>query len=220
MRLPFRVLRVIFATAGVLILLRAPAAAQQADPPRLTVGIGGGVANPMHGDFDFVAPEWQISVRGRVSGGVTVEGFFSQWRHSEERVFTNQQIPVPGLIGVFRIVSVTQRTVRTTRVVGVNALAGGTRGRVTWTAGGGAGIMDFRRDFVQVVGGCAPTSAEVCESGNALVESDLGLQAVAGLDVRIAPRVLGYGQFQLAFPTSDFGSGHVSVTGGVRIVLW
>lgn len=167
----------------LVLLLTLAAAPQSGDAPRVTVGVGGGVANPMHGDFDFVAPEWQLSLRGRMADGVTFEGFFNEWRHTEETFFS-------------------QRIVRTTRVVGVNVLAGRMGNRVGWSAGGGIGSMTFRREGV-----------------TRFTNGSFSVQALGGLDVRVAPRLLAFGQFQLVVPTSDPGSGHGSFTGGVRLVI-
>lgn len=184
-------------TAVVLMTVAYPASAQNSEPPRVTVGVAGGIANPMHGDFDFVTPEWQVSVRGRLADGVTFEGFFNEWRHTEETFFGQ----------------VTQETVRRTRVVGLNVLGGKMGDRGGWSAGGGIGSMTFDRKFTQQDG----TGRQFT---NTFSNSSFSVQALGGFDVRIVPRLLGYGQFLLAVPTTDPGSGHISVTGGVRVVLW
>lgn len=200
--------------------MSADAAAQSGEPPRLTVSAGGGIANPMHGDFDFIAPEWQVAVRGRLADGVMFEGFVSEWRHRTEDVRLNQSITGPsGLItraGRFR-----QETVRATRVIGINVLGGATAGRVLWWAGGGIGSMDFRRDYTQSTSECVPDAPQVCtEFRNRYAEGTFSFQAVAGFDVRVARRLLAYGQYLLAVPIQDPGSGHNSFTGGVRFVLF
>ena len=54
----------------VLIVTPAFAGAQTFEPPRMSIGGAGGVSNPLHGDLQFVAPSWDVSVRGQVLKGM------------------------------------------------------------------------------------------------------------------------------------------------------
>lgn len=196
------------------------AAAQSVERPRLTVSAGGGIANPMHGDFDFVAPEWQVSVRARLADGVTFEGFVNEWRHSTEAVHLNQTMTGPAGF-LTRAGRFEEHSLRTTRVIGVNVLGGRTAGRVSWAAGGGIGAMDFRHEYTQSTTECVPDLPQICrEFRNEFTNSSFSIQALAGVDVRVARRVQAFGQFLLAVPTVDPGSGHSSITGGVRFVIF
>jgi hypothetical protein len=84
--------------AGILLLMIvAPAFAgvQTFEPPRFTIGAAGGVSNPLHGDLQYVAPSWDVSVRGQVARGLSIEGFISRWRHSSKTAQTNVPITRP-----------------------------------------------------------------------------------------------------------------------------
>lgn len=174
----------------------------------------------MHANFDFVAPEWQVSVRARLADGVMFEGFVNEWRHTTETVLLNQTITGPtGLLT--RAGRIGEQTQRATRVIGFNVLGGRTTGRLSWAAGGGIGAMEFRRDYTQSTSECVPDLPQICrEFRNEFTNGSFSLQALAGLDVRVAPRLHAFGQFLLAIPTADPGSGHSSVTGGVRFVIF
>ncbi len=174
----------------------------------------------MHGDFDFVAPEWQVAVRARLADGVTFEGFVNEWRHNTDRVLLNQTITGPSGF-LTRAGRIEEHTLRATRVIGVNVLGGRTIGRVTWATGGGIGSMDFRRDYTQSTSECVPDLPQICrEFENRFSNGSFSVQALASLDVRVAPRLHAFGQFLLAVPTVDPGSGHSSITGGVRFVIF
>jgi hypothetical protein len=189
------------------------------EPPRVTLGGGGGIATPFHADFDFTAGEWQASVRVAMSEHLMLEGFVSAWRHSSSTERVNQLVSGPGgPIGrVGRIETVSQRTVR---IVGANLLGRGTIGRVSVYGGGGIGIWNMDRRYTQTSSGCEPAAQHLCNTFESPFSSGtLSAQALVGLDVAITSRVAAFGQFQITAPAPDIAAGHGSVTGGIRLTL-
>lgn len=195
-------------------------AGAQQDPPRLTIAAGAGVAVPLHGDLDFTAPEWQVSVRGAVSPHFALEGFLTDWRHDRTRVLLDQAIQGPsGFLG--RVARIEDTTTHKVRVVGVNALATGTIGRATIAGGGGISLWQFDRRFRQTTTGCEPAVAELCRTvENPFSSSRQSGQAVVDLDVAVTRRFHVFGRYQLVLLFQDPGSGHGSAAGGLRVVLW
>jgi len=195
-------------------------AGAQPDAPRFSIAAGAGVAMPLHGDLDFTAPEWQVSVRGAVSRHFALEGFFSDWRHDTTRVLLDQAIQGPtGFLG--RVGRIEETTAHKVRVVGVNALATGTAGRATVAGGGGIGMWLFDRRFRQASTGCEPAVADLCRTVDNTFNSDSqSAQGVVELDVAVTRRLHVFGRYQLVLLFQDPGSGHGSAAGGVRIALW
>ena len=204
--------------AGVLLLILATpafAGAQTSQPPRFTIGAGGGVSDPLHGDFQFIAPSWDVSVRGRVAPHLTIEGFMSRWRHANESVHSGVPLTGPGSIGEIAIEDGDQVT-----MIGFSFEPTFSAGRVTFGGGGGPALMIFRSDYVQRVSGCEPSSAASC--GTFATHRTTGTFAVhfgGGVDVRLAPRLTTFGQIRVGVPIDDPGSGHVAATVGVRLVI-
>ena len=200
--------RVVLSTALAAFVMTAAASAQTLEEPRLTVGVGAGVADPFHGDFDFTAPTWQASVRGHTARHFVVEGFLSGWQHNESESF--------GLAnGTGRI---EQETKRTIRVVGVNFLARST-GRVSVYGGGGPGYWLHERRFTQTPSGCDPSSGQPCGTVNTFNSAAFSVQGTAGVDAALTSRIIAYGQYQIALPVEDVGIGHSAFTAGIRIAL-
>lgn len=205
----------------MLAFLAAPVAAQdQPDPGRITASMGGGIAFPLHADFDFTATEWEIAVRATVSPRFLLEGFFDEWRHSSEETRLGGTVQGPsGVIGSYGGLS--QRTVHRTRVVGVNALVRGTMGRVSVTGGGGPGYLAYGRTFTQELTDCQGTTPRVCDPfENRFTNSDLALQGVGGGEAPVWSRVSAFGQVKFTASISDISGSHTSVTGGVRVRVW
>jgi hypothetical protein len=201
----------------VMIVTPAFAGAQTFEPPRFTIGAAGGVSNPLHGDLQNVAPSWDVSVRGQVARGLSIEGFMSRWRHSNETVQLGVPITGPtGLLG--RVDEVTIESGDTVSMVGFSFLPTFTGGRVTVTGGGGPAMMVFRRDYAQRFSGCTPVS--VC-SDSEIHRSNgtFAVQLASSVDVRLASRVTTFGQFRAGIPTEDPGSGHFAVSAGFRFVI-
>jgi hypothetical protein len=180
----------------------APAAAQAPDGSRITLSGAGGIALPLHGDFDFNAPEWQLAVRATVSRHFLLEGFFDQWRKkTQER-------------GA-RFESSTTYAVKT---AGVNWLARGFIDRVAITGGGGFGFLVYDRRFAQSATDCQPTSCQAFD--NRFSSQSFTVQGLIGLEVPITSFVSAVGQYQFVTPIEDVGFSHSSVTGGVRVRIW
>ena len=203
---------------ALLLLLAAPGAAQTLGPPRLTIGGSGGVSNPLHGDWQFIAPSWDVAVRGQVASHLAVEGFFSRWRHAT----TTRQIGVPlsgpGLIGRVGLVEIEDLTQVST--VGFSFQPTFSTGRVTVAAGGGPAMLIFRSDYRQRLSDCEPLIAASCgtfETNRS--NGTFGVHFGGAVDVRLAPRLTAFGQVRLAVPTEDPGSGHLAATVGARLVL-
>jgi hypothetical protein len=179
----------------LVLSLAVSANAQTAGEPQLTVGGGAGIANPLHGDFDFTPPTWNVSVRGHTGPHFIVEGFFAGWRHRSSETF--------GLSGQ----RTEQQTTRTVRVIGVNFL-GRSRGRLSFYGGGGPGYWLHSSRFTQT-----PNVVNTFDS------SAFAVQGVGGFDAAITSRLIAFGQFQAVFPIEDPGIGHTAITAGLRFAL-
>ena len=108
---------------------------------------------------------------------------------------------------------------RQTQAFGASLLPTFSAGRATVAIGGGANVMFFQHRFDQQLSNCSSTTPVTCGSfSNARTSSDLGVHALAGIDVVVTSRVTGFGQYRLLAPVRDPGSGHASLLAGVR--LW
>ena len=117
-----RVIRlVLIAIAGSVLAWSPAIAAGQDAPPKLSIAAGGGITTPFHGDLDFTAPAWELSVRGAIAKHVVLEAFSEHWQR-EQRAVTYKM-----------------------RTVGANALATGGSRRVTISGGGGIGAFAYDR---------------------------------------------------------------------------
>jgi hypothetical protein len=200
--------------AFVVALAATPARAQSPAAGRFSVGAAAGVATPLHGDFDFTAPAWQVDVRLDTARHFASTVFFEQWLRKDEEIRTGVMLTGPtGLIGsVDRIVS---KTSHRTSVLGWSLLAKST-GRVVVSGGGGVSYLVYARDFTQTVEGCTPAS--LCGTSESDHDSSaFAAQVQAGIDVDIVPHLAVMGQFRLVMPIEDPGSGHHTVLGGVRL---
>ena len=201
----------------VLIVFPAFARGQTFEPPRFTIGAAGGVSNPLHGDLQFLAPSWDVSVRGQVAPALSVEGFVSRWRHTSESVRIGVAISGPsGLLG--RADEVTIESGTAVSMVGFSFLPTFSRGRVTIAGGGGPALMIFRSDYAQRFSGCTPVGS-CSDYENHRSNGTFAVQFAGSVDVRLASRVTTFGQFRAGIPTEDPGSGHVAATVGLRLVL-
>jgi hypothetical protein len=203
----------------VVALAAATAAAGQDREPRFTIGGGAGVSDPFHGDFDFHAPGWEVAARGRPLAHLTVEAFASMWRHTTETSRTG--LPLQGPNGVIGTVGeLSQRTQDQTQTFGASLLPTFSAGRATFVAGGGANVMFLQHRFEQELRDCVGPAAITCgRFSNARTSSVLGTHVVAGIDVRVMPRVTAFGQYRILVPVRDPGSGHAAVLAGVRIAV-
>ena len=206
------------ALAALVISVTVPSAAAEPDLPRVSVDFGAGSATPFHGDLQFNAAAWQASVRAAVAPHMLIEGFYGEWRHSTSQVSTNTVVQGPdGVLG--QIDRVTQRTEYVRPGIGFNLLAAGTAGRVTFSAGGGPGVLLYQRRFTQSFEGCHG-NLSCTNTDSRFTSTTFTLQATARLEVDVAPRIAVFGAFNLAAPIEDVGAGHTSILGGVRVTLW
>ena len=210
-----------FGTALSLSLVGVPlATAQGQDAPSVAVSAGAGMAFPLHGDFDFTAPEWQLAIRAAAAQHFVLEGFFDEWRHASEEVRLG--VPLLGPTGpIGQIGRLEQRTEWSARTVGFNLLGRGSTERVSVTGGGGIGYMTLRRVSTDTVSDCVASVPGVCQNRESeFSNSSFSFQTVAGVDVFITSRVAAYAQFQSITPSEDAGSTHLSVIGGMRFRIW
>ena len=206
--------------AGILVLIAIPglARAQTFEPPRLTIGGAGGVSNPLHGDLQYVAPSWDVSVRGQVAPHLAIEGFLSQWRHSSETLRTGVPLSGPGPIGRIGEVAIEDR--ERVSMVGFTFQPTFSIGRATIAAGGGPAVMVFRSDYAQRLSGCDAGAAASCGTYETHYSNGTFAVALVGsIDVRLASRLTTFGQMRAGIPTEDPGSGHVAVSAGFRFVI-
>ena len=206
--------------AAVLLLLivtPAFAGAQTFQPPRVSIGGGGGVSNPLHGDVQYLAPSWDVSVRGQVAPALSIEGFMSRWRHSSESVRTDVAISGPaGVLG--RVDEVIVKSAAEVSMVGFSFLPTFSRGRVTIAGGGGPALMIFRSHSAQRYSGC--TTVSICgEYGHDSSNGAFAVQFAGSVDVRLTSRLTTFGQFRAGIPPQDPGSGHFAVSAGFRFVI-
>jgi hypothetical protein len=189
----------------------------QSDPP-LTIGGGIGIANPLHGDFDFLAGTWTASLRVPLSTRVLVDTSVSQWGRTRTEVRTDVQLLGPaGPIGF--VDRLTQETRHRRTSIAVSVLGTGGDG-VRVTVGGGAGIYDYRRRFRQTLEGCVAPHPLTCQDAEMTFTSvRFGVQGIAEI-ASGRGRLRPFGQFRFDVPDiGDGGSASVSVFGGVQVVL-
>jgi hypothetical protein len=196
------------ASAAVLILAAAPAAAQDPLVPHVTLGAAAGIATPFNGDFDFTATSWQADVRFETTRHLGFNLFVEEWRHTNNEVF--------GAAG--RMDRVTTRTGHRTRVVGWNVLGRTKAGRATLSSGGGVSYLLYSREFHQAMTACEAASA--CNDFTRKFDNgSFAAQVQAGVEVPVAPHVAAMGQFRWIVPIQDPGGGHYTFMGGIRFVF-
>lgn len=201
--------------AFAVSLLAAPTVAAAQDTPGLAVSAAAGVANPLHSDLNFLAPEWQIALRTHVSPKTAIEGFFDQWRHTTRTEFHNVPLQSPeGLIG--QVGLVTTENVLVARAAGVMALADGSIGRVRISGGGGPGYLVYQREHRTSFVDCQPV--QICgDQERDSANGSFSLHGVARADVPLNSRFGLFAQYKMSAPVNDLGSTHLSLTGGVRV---
>lgn len=212
-------LKTLIAGIGVLMAILATAATAQDLDARFTISGAAGVSDPFHSDLQFQAPAWEIAARGRPSAHLTIEAFASEWRHSTETRQTGVLLQGPtGPIGTAG--ELLQRTRHLMQAFGASLLPTFTIGRASIVAGGGANVAFIQRRFEQRLENCVTTAPVTCGSySNDHTDSSPGLHAVAGVDVKIAPRLIAFGQYRILAPVSDPGSGYAAAVGGLRLAL-
>ena len=202
----------------LIALIPVVAGAQTLEPPRVSIGGAGGVSNPLHGDLQYVAPSWDVSVRGQVAPHLTIEGFMSQWRHSTETLRTG--VPLTGSGPIGRIGELAIEDSDRVSMVGFTFQPTFSIGRATVAAGGGPAVMVFRSDYAQRLSGCDASAAASCGTYETHYSNGTFALALGGsVDVRLASRLSTFVQVRAGIPTDDPGSGHVAASVGLRLVL-
>jgi hypothetical protein len=193
-------------------------AGQAGERHRGTIGVGAGVADPLHADLSFTAPIWHAALGRRLTNRVWVEAAYSEWRHTDEAVHLDIQVQsLTGPLG--RIGRLTERTEYVTRTVGANVILRGSAHRLILWGGGGPAYINLFRRYHQAASGCV--GAVSCqEFSNTHNGNSMAVEAAAGADISVTSRIAIFGRSAFALPIRDPGSGHVAVTTGVRIGIW
>src|SRR5215471_4267170 len=128
----------------------------------VSLAAGAGVAALTYGELDFShAPAWGASARIQTGPHIAFEALVDQWRRTHETILLDQLLTGPnGPLG--RVARIEEGGTDRMRTIGVNVLATGTSGRVTVSAGGGAGVMLYDRTFTQAARGCDASVASAC----------------------------------------------------------
>jgi hypothetical protein len=202
----------LLAFVPLLVLLdSASATAQGVDPGRVSFGAAAGISDPLHGDFGFRAPSWEVDVRLNTWTFLASSVFVEQWRHTDEDVSTNVITPTG------RIDRLTRARTDQTRVVGWSLL-GKSNGRVAVNGGGGVSYLLYSRESSTKLEGCTPAS--LCgASASDFDNGAFAAQVQAGVDVRVIPRLAVTGNFRLVAPVEDPGAGHITFLAGARLIF-
>lgn len=215
-----RGIRTVIALAASVLALWPSVALGQDVRPRLSVAAGGGIADPLHADFDFTAADWHVSVRASMSSRLAIEAFYQKWEHTDREVLLNQAIL--GLAGPLgRVERVELATTKDMRTMGMNVVATFGSSRATFSSGGGIGLIAYRRRSTTTSSGCDAAVAHLCGSTeNRFSNGDFAAQGVVAMDVAVTRRVQLFGRYLLVVAVTDPGFGYGSLNGGVRIVLF
>ena len=199
-------------TLALVALLPRTAEAQTVeDPPRVSIGAGGGFANLANSDFTFTPSAWDADVRLAFSRHGMIEIAFSQWRHSSSSVRQNlPTTPGGGTIGRLE-----EQTTHKNEMVQFNVLFRSAGNRARFYGGGGVGSMRYSRQFTQITSECTPPAT--CGTFENPFSSTSGIaQGVGGVEVRIFSGLTAFGQLRLTIPFRDVAMGDTRVTAGVR----
>lgn len=204
---------------AVLATGTATAQTPASDPPRITLGGAGGIANPWHGDRDYLATAWLGSVGVAVSPRATIEGHAGGWRHSVTT--TRENVPLQGPDGVIGLVGrLTQTTTESVTGFGVSLLARAGR-TVRFTAGGGPAFYTFRRRFDQSSEDCQASDPRLCNPVRQTFQSvRAGAQGLADVGFAASRLVHPFVQVRVEIPDlRDPASGHTSFLAGMRLAF-
>ncbi|HET7695077.1 MAG TPA: hypothetical protein VFK57_05160 [Vicinamibacterales bacterium] len=182
----------------LLIVFAAAAGVADAQTPAIQVRAAFGASNYLHSDIEYVAPTVLFAVRAGTRRFAIEPEVALAW-HSESETF-----PGAGFTGPV----VVERS-RQFRSVGVNAIARG-RGRISPFFGGGVGVYAERRR----------TKTDGHEQ-TLTFGPRAGTQIVGGIDGRVAPRLMVFGQGRYEVRSfSDVGGGSVfQAFAGVAVAL-
>jgi cytoskeletal protein CcmA (bactofilin family) len=154
-------------------------------------------------------------VRYNFGRHLVLEGDFARWNGSESTDYTGYRTGVggTGYSGDFHYESR-----RSGWAAGTNLLFQTGYRRVTWFAGGGLVFADQTRLESETIVGCVPPpgTSYSCYSGYSYGSRDRqwGVQALTGVDVRIAGPVMAYASLHI---TSGV-AGSIRTTAGIRVV--
>jgi hypothetical protein len=179
---------------GLFVAIARAAAAQ----PAIEVRTAFGASNYLHGDIDYVAPT--VLVAARVGGKrFAIEPEVAMAWRNETQTFPGAAFNGPVVV----------ERAHTFHSLGVNAITRG-RGRVSPFFGGGIGMYAERRRTT------TDGTARALTFG-----ARPGTQIVAGIDVRLAPRIKTLAQFRHEVRSFDDpgGGSVVQVFAGVAIAL-
>lgn len=227
--MPVHPLRLITGLLATIVVTAWPAAAQgpptQAPAtrsPRIVLSLGAASANPIHGDdYDEGTPvigSLAVALTPRLSAEAEIT-----WR-SASRVHVTEDVFLYG--GPAGIPGRADRSVFGEETgdltAGLNVLFRTKPRLVGVFAGGGAMFHRERFRQYRTVTNCTPpipsSGFECAAFDDRTATGDFGLQGMAGVDVRVHPRVLGYAQVRYEM-RPDLGMGTIGVGGGVRVVL-
>lgn len=186
----------------------------------LTVSFGAGMAHPLHADLDFNAPLLAVTAQIPVGRHMALEPEFTRWEHTttvEEIGLTIQGVQGPiGHAG--RLIT---RRSRTSWSIGANGLARGGGRTLRVFGGGGIGLYVQESSYRVTLEDCVvPTQPSVCTDQRIdRSRGDLGVQAIGGIDVVLAPRWIAFGAFRAEVQSfrDPGGASVISGLGGVRI---
>jgi len=211
------VLTAVVAACG--LLWPAGAVAQPLSAPRVAIAAGGGISRSLHADLDGTAGALELIAGARLGRriGVEIAIAATSYSESDERRDVNLQGP-GGIIG--RAGLVVNETTHTGRDVQINAISHVQTGWALLSFGGGVGVRALRREHAVTLSDCVSSVPSICAGGTTRTSTASAIvQAVAGLDVPIAPRLSAYGRFAFVVPTRDAGASGWRITAGARIAV-
>ena len=188
---------------------------------RVSVAAGAGIAAQAYGELNFSsAPAWDVSVRVQTGPHLSFEGLFDQWREAQETVHLDQLLTGPnGPLG--RVARIDEHRTYRMRTIGMNVLAAGGSGRVTFAGGRGGGVMLYDRTFAQEGSGCEASVASACGSfSNTFSSSSFTAQGAGDLAVAMTRRIAVFGRYDLIVPVREPGFMHSTFAAGLRVVVY
>jgi hypothetical protein len=184
--------------------------------------LGATSANPIHGDdYDEGVPVIG-SVAVAITRRLSVEGEVT-WR-SASRIFVTENVFLYG--GPTGVNGRADRFVGGEETgdltVGLNVVFRTKPRLVRVFVGGGPMFHRERFRRYRTVTNCTPpipsSGFECAAFDDRTTMDDFGLQGLAGVDVRVHPRVSGYAQLRYEM-RPDLGMGTIGVGGGIRLAL-
>jgi hypothetical protein len=185
----------------------------------MTLGAAAGLADPWHGDRDYLASGWLGTADFGVSRRLAFEVGVGGWLHRDTTVTEDITLQGPdGAIG--HIDRLTRETNERVTGLGVSWLFRTGR-RVVVRAGGGPGLYLYRRVVNRRLEGCVAPNATTCAaSTSAFTSARAGVQGLADVSLNGEGRVQPFVQVRVVVAdVRDAASGHTSALGGVRVAF-